>query len=287
MARKKKGGHSGGHGWFVTFADLMGLLLAYFVMLVAFSSQDKAQMSIMAGSMREAFGVQQERRVNGVVEVDGVPLKDYLKDLSQEMQKEEVAFSSSDHDLAPQQGPAFSTHETSRSPRDTVTKKMGYSSAAATLRQAWQSMPEVTSLSSNILIEDTPDGVQISLIDQEGRAMFPEGSKFPYDRTRTALRVLGPVLKRLSSPVAVTGHTTGVALSGRPGYTNWDLSADRANAVRSILAEGGMPQTQIFSVTGKADTELLLPNEPRSVSNSRVTILIMDKAPPVPPGYRP
>jgi chemotaxis protein MotB len=285
MARKKKA-HAGGPGWFVTFADLMGLLLAYFVMLVAFSSQDKAQMSIMAGSMREAFGVQQMRRVNGVVEIDGVPLKDYLKDVSQEKQREDVAFSSDDHNLEQTQGPAFSTHETSRAKRE-ATKRFGYSSAAATLRQAWQSLPEVTSLSSNIMVEETSEGLQISLIDQEGRAMFPEGSKFPYDRTRAALRALAPVLKRLSSPITVTGHTTGVTLAGKPGYTNWDLSADRANAVRSILAEGGLPQTQMFSVSGKADSELLLPNEPRSASNSRVTILIMNQAPPVPPGYAP
>ena len=285
MARKKKA-HAGGHGWFVTFADLMGLLLAFFVVLVAFSSQDKAQMSIMAGSMREAFGVQQIRRVNGVVEIDGVPLKDYLKDISQEKQREDVAFSSDDHDLASTQGPAFSTHETSHAPRET-TKRLSYSSAAATLRQAWQSLPEVTALSSNILVEETPEGLMISLIDQEGRAMFAEGSKFPYDRTRAALRALGPVLKRLSSPVAITGHTTGVTLNGRPGYTNWDLSADRANAVRATLAESGLPQMQVFSVIGKADTDLLLPNEPRSATNSRVTILLMDKAPPVPPGYAP
>jgi chemotaxis protein MotB len=283
MARKKK--HpTHGHGWFVTFADLMGLLLAYFVMLVAFSSQDKAQMSIMAGSMREAFGVQQ-RRVSGVIEVDGVPLKDYMKNVSQEKEKEDVAFSSDDHNLEAIQGPAFSTHETSRSPRE--TKRLNYSSAATTLRQAWQSLPEVTALASNILIEDTPEGVMISLIDQEGRAMFPEGSKFPYERTRAALRALGPVLKRMSNAIAVTGHTTGVTLAGRPGYTNWDLSSDRANAVRSILAESGLPQTQIFSVSGKADSDLLLPNEPRAASNSRVTILIMNEAPPVPPDYRP
>jgi chemotaxis protein MotB len=286
MARKKKA-HAGGHGWFVTFADLMGLLLAYFVMLVAFSSQDKAQMSIMAGSMREAFGVQQTRRVSGVVEIDGVPLKDYLKDVSQEKQKEDVAFSSDDHNLAAIQGPAYSTHETSRAPRETVTKKLSYSSAATTLRQAWQSLPEVTALSSNILIEETSDGVQITLIDQEGRSMFPEGSKFPYERTRQALSALGPVLKRISNQVTITGHTTGVALTGKPGYTNWDLSADRANTVRSILAESGLPQTQIFSVSGKADSDLLLPNEPRSASNSRVTILIMDQAPPVPPSFAP
>src|SRR2546429_2147656 len=71
---KKRGGHVGGHGWFVTFADLMGLLLSFFVMLVAFSSQDKQKLQIVAGSMRDAFGVQQVR-YSGIVEPDGLDRK--------------------------------------------------------------------------------------------------------------------------------------------------------------------------------------------------------------------
>ena len=69
MAKKKREEAHGGHGWFVTFADLMALLLAFFVMLVAFSSQDKDKLKIVAGSMREAFGVQTEVRYSGIVEV--------------------------------------------------------------------------------------------------------------------------------------------------------------------------------------------------------------------------
>src|SRR5262245_45229927 len=78
MAKKRGGGHGGGHGWFVTFADLMGLLMSFFVMLVAFSSQDKQKLQIVAGSMRDAFGVQQVR-FSGIVETDGVPTRSALK----------------------------------------------------------------------------------------------------------------------------------------------------------------------------------------------------------------
>src|SRR5215470_8138108 len=78
MARRKDGGHGGGHGWFVTFADLMGLLVAFFVMLVAFSTQDQQKLQIVAGSMRDAFGVQ-EVRYAGVVETDGLPTRPKLK----------------------------------------------------------------------------------------------------------------------------------------------------------------------------------------------------------------
>src|SRR5438046_9441471 len=78
MARRKEGGH-GGHGWFVTFADLMGLLVAFFVMLVAFSTQDQAKLQIVAGSMRDAFGVQDRVRYSGIIEVDGLPTRPTLK----------------------------------------------------------------------------------------------------------------------------------------------------------------------------------------------------------------
>ena len=67
MAKKKRGdAHGGGHGWFVTFADLMGLMMSFFVMLVAFSNQDQQKLKIVAGSMREAFGVQTESRFSGI-----------------------------------------------------------------------------------------------------------------------------------------------------------------------------------------------------------------------------
>src|ERR671931_783926 len=79
MARRKDGGHGGGHGWFVTFADLMGLLVAFFVMLVAFSTQDQVNLQIVAGSMRDAFGVQDRVRYSGVIETPGLPTRPKLK----------------------------------------------------------------------------------------------------------------------------------------------------------------------------------------------------------------
>src|SRR5919204_3434204 len=80
MAKKKRGdAHGGGHGWFVTFADLMGLMMSFFVMLVAFSTQDQQKLKIVAGSMREAFGVQTVSRFSGIVETDGLPTRPKLK----------------------------------------------------------------------------------------------------------------------------------------------------------------------------------------------------------------
>src|SRR5260370_30402987 len=80
MAKKKRGdAHTGGHGWYVSFADLMGLMMSFFVMLVAFSNQDQQKLKIVAGSMREAFGVQTETRNTGIIESDGLPTRPRLK----------------------------------------------------------------------------------------------------------------------------------------------------------------------------------------------------------------
>ena len=78
MARRKDEAH-GGHGWFVTFADLMGLLVSFFVMLVAFSNQDARKMAAVAGSMRDAFGVQNTVRFSGIVESEGLPTRPKIK----------------------------------------------------------------------------------------------------------------------------------------------------------------------------------------------------------------
>src|SRR5215467_12268522 len=82
MARRKEGAHGGGHGWFVTFADLMGLLMSFFVMLVAFSTQDSAKLQVVAGSMRDAFGVQDKVRYSGIIEVPGLPTRPKLKNVA-------------------------------------------------------------------------------------------------------------------------------------------------------------------------------------------------------------
>jgi chemotaxis protein MotB len=79
MAKRRGEAHGGGHGWFVTFADLVGLLVSFFVMLVAFSTQDQAKLQVVAGSMRDAFGVQDRVRYSGIIEVLGLPTRPRLK----------------------------------------------------------------------------------------------------------------------------------------------------------------------------------------------------------------
>ena len=159
--------------------------------------------------------------------------------------------------------------------------------AAATLRQAMQEMPEISELSKHIMIEETDAGLNIEIVDQEGRSMFPDGAKDPYDRTRRVIGKLAVPLKALPNRVSITGHTAARRRPPRPGYGPWELSADRATAVRQILEDEGLPSAHVFAIAGKADTMPLFPDDPHIAANRRVTITLMREAPPLPTGFKP
>jgi len=272
---KRKEAHGGGHGWFVTFADLMGLLVSFFVMLVAFSTQDQAKLQVVAGSMRDAFGVQDRVRYSGIIEVLGLPTRPRLKNAAHIDPKDASATPSPDE------------HDHQRTYGARFKKDRNFALAAASLRQALQDMPDIAKLSKHIMVEETKQGLNIEIIDQDGRSMFPDGSKEPYERTRKLIEQLAPALKAMPYRISITGHTAVSRVPDKPGYGAWDLSADRANAVRHILEAQGLPSGHIYEIAGKADTDPLFPDNPGMSPNRRVTITLMREAPPLPADFKP
>jgi chemotaxis protein MotB len=276
MAKKKRGAaHGGGHGWFVTFADLMGLMMSFFVMLVAFSSMDNNKLKIVAGSMRDAFGVQSEARYSGIIEVDGVPTKPKLKNVAHVPPE----------DASNTPTPDEQERSTISGARLKIDRE--FALASASLRQALQDMPELTEISKHIMFEETSQGLNLEIVDQDGRSMFPDGSKVPYERTRRLIEKLAIPLKSTPLRISILGHTAASFVPSRGDYGAFDLSADRANAVRQILERQGLPAAHIFAVSGKADTQPLFPDDPSLSANRRVTITLMREDPPLPPGLKP
>ncbi|MBX9826748.1 MAG: flagellar motor protein MotB [Xanthobacteraceae bacterium] len=277
MARKKKGhaAHGGGHGWFVTFADLMGLLVAFFVMLCASSTQDVKKLMIVAGSMRDAFGTQSVTRYSGIIEKDGLPTRPQLKNAEKITPEDSSATPSPD--------------EKSRNNKfgARLDNEGNFALASASLRQALQDMPEIADISKHIMFEETKQGLNIEIMDQNGSSMFPEGSKEPFERTRRLVQRLASGLKTLPYRITIAGHTAATRQQGRPGYGSWDLSADRANSIRRVLEEEGVPAAKFFMVAGRADTQPLFPDDPFVAANRRVTITLMQEAPPLPKSLKP
>ncbi len=275
MARKNAR-HVGGHGWFVTFADLMALMMSFFVMLTAFSTQDAKKLNAVAGSMRDAFGQNKESRRAGIIEVDGIPTRPNLKNVER---------------VSPDQGSEVTApikFEKRTEGLQIALYERTFALAAASLRQAMQDLPELTEISRNVIFQETPDGFNIEIVDQDGRSMFAEGATQPYERTKKLLQAMAPTLRKMPNRLKVSGHTS-VARGGsaRPGSRGWELSTERALAVREILAQHGMPDNRFSAVVGKADTEPLFPDDPSIAANRRITILLMREAPPLPTNSRP
>ncbi len=137
------------------------------------------------------------------------------------------------------------------------------------------------------MIEETKQGLNIEIVDQDGRSMFPEGSKEPHERTRRLIQKLAGPLKAAAFRLTIAGHTSATRLPPAAGYGPWELSADRANAVRKQLEAEGVPTAHIYMVAGRADTQPLFPDDPYIAANRRVTITLMREQPPIPPHIKP
>ena len=274
MAKKRREEAHGGHGWFVTFADLMALLLAFFVMLVAFSNQDQTKMKIVAGSMRDAFGVS-EARYSGIIESDGLPTRPKLKNTAH-ITPEEASNT-----------PTPDEQERNKTAGARLKIDREFALASASLRQALQDMPELTEISKHVMFEESNQGLNLEIVDQDGRSMFADGSKVPNDRTRRLVQKLAAPLKATPLRVSIVGHTAAGFVPMQSNYGAFDLSADRANAVRQILEREGLPLAHIFAVSGKADSQPLFPDDPTLAANRRVTITLMREDPALPPDLKP
>lgn len=153
----------------------------------------------------------------------------------------------------------------------------------AELRQAIQEMPDLAALAEHLVVDVTEDGLRIQLIDKDHRSMFKSASAELYDYAKVLLRQIGERVRKVPNRIMITGHTDDQSFSRPDGYSNWELSADRANAARRVLRGGGVSEDRFSAVRGKASTEPLLPDQPTRSENRRITILLLREAPVVPP----
>ena len=161
-----------------------------------------------------------------------------------------------------------------------------FESAAESIRQAIQEMPDIAALSRQAMVDQTPEGLRIRLVDQDGRPMFQPGSAEPMPYTRRMLAGIARIIDRLPNRISISGHTDGKSLTAANRTSNWELSASRANAARAIITAAGIDSDRIYEVAGKAGSEPLLPEDPSASENRRISIVLMREPPLVPPGHR-
>jgi chemotaxis protein MotB len=138
--------------------------------------------------------------------------------------------------------------------------------------------PRLKAFRDQIRMDITKDGLRIQLVDDQNRPMFDTGSAAVKGAVRDLLRTIGRVLNEVENKVTLSGHTDAYAYqNGRNGYSNWELSADRANASRRELIAGGMAEDKIYRVVGLAASAPFNAQDPMDPANRRITIIVMNK----------
>ena len=292
--KKNRHVHHGG-AWKIAYADFVTAMMAFFLLLwlismtsdeqkkgladyfapTSVSSSTSGAGGIMGGNSLDDTGSQ--RSGSAIAVGDPATSPPSTTTGSQESQIE----SKDGFTLA------TNSAEGSSQPDLKSTYDKNFHAAAASIRQAWQAMPNITDIADNLLIEETKDGLNIQIVDQDGQPMFPEGSKYPYEMTRQAIAAIAPILQQLPNQINISGHTAAGATYTNPRYGSWELSSDRANTVRSILGEFGLNQDHIHSVIGRSTTDPFVNNDPYMAANERIEITVLYEAPPVPPEMEP
>lgn len=147
------------------------------------------------------------------------------------------------------------------------------------IEDAIESIETLRKYREQLLIEMTEEGLRIQIIDVENRPMFERGSPRLQPHAADILAELLPLLNTVGNRVSITGHTDAAPFSaGEGGYSNWELSSDRANAARQQLIASGMPPDKVLRIVGLASTVPLDAHDPLSPMNRRVSILVLNQA---------
>jgi chemotaxis protein MotB len=285
IKRIKKGGHAGHHGgaWKVAYADFVTAMMAFFLLMWLINTTTPEQKRGIADYFAPQSIAQTVSGSGGVLggKVMGED-NAHAGGAQSVMQKQSPPSPSSNtHALASGQSQG-GAGGTSVSSADANSAQDGdFTHAAEAIRQSVQDNPDLANLSHQLILEQTPQGLRIQLVDQDGRPMFQDGSTEPMPYTKKLLQTVGGIINTLPNRVSISGHT---ARNDGSGGDDWNLSSGRANAARTLLQGGGLVSDRIYEVSGKAGSEPLLPEDPSASANRRISILLLREAPPTPPG---
>lgn len=286
IKKVKKGGGHGHHGgaWKVAYADFVTTMMAFFLLMWLINATDPEQKRGIAEYFAPASVSDTTSGSGGIL--GGTALGDDgakgSGSLSVVDQLAPEAPVDAPEDAGQNSNLAAASEEALR--QEIARREAAeFASAAESLRQAMQSMPELAELSKQLIIDQTPEGLRIQLVDQEGRSMFAENSARPNPRAQTLLRAIARVINQLPNRISISGHTSATAGSNRsssPG--DWSLSAERANAARTILQQASVDPDRVYAVSGKAGSDPLYPDDPSLAGNRRIAIVLLREAPVLP-----
>ena len=155
------------------------------------------------------------------------------------------------------------------------------------LEEAMKQLPQLEKLKDQVQMTVTGEGLRIELMESETGTFFESGDAQPTEEGRQMLEMLAAETSKLPYSLLIEGHTDSRPFTSRAGYSNWELSADRANAARRIMETSGLNPNQVVEIRGFADQRLKKPDDPMSASNRRISVIVKysdGEAPKLPGG---
>jgi chemotaxis protein MotB len=275
---KKVQGHAHhGGAWKVAYADFVTAMMAFFLLMWLLNVTTDEQRKGIADYFSPASVSPQQSGSGGVlggqtlivdgskISVDGVT--SVTKDMAAQAQSESIPSESKP-----------TAEEIAQKQAELEFK--AFREAETAIKQAIQNDPAVAELSKHILVDMTPEGLRIQLIDQDRESMFATASSKMNDHARKLMQMIAKVAEKMPNQLAISGHTDALPYRANNEYGNWELSSDRANASRRAMLDAGIPAARFQVVTGRADLDPLIPTDPKNAANRRISIVLLNQKPP-------
>ena len=270
VIRKKKNiiaaGHHGG-AWKVAYADFATAMMAFFLLMWLLNATTESQRKGLADYFNPSIPISKvSGGGSGALNGSSFMSEDTLANEGNGQSKRMPSSGS----LA-ENGENRPPMEGVPAEKDKEALKLSSVEEEINAQKAQALMPEIA---EHIFTRMTPDGLMIELVDADGAPLFKAGSSEPSALLQDLLNVIGPVLSAVSNDIAVVGHTDAHAFTSRQGYSNWELSSERALSARRLLINSGVTHEQIVEVTGKADTDPFT-DDAFASQNRRIAITLL------------
>jgi len=271
-----------GGAWKVAYADFVTAMMAFFLLLwlLNVTTEDKKQ---GISNFFEPIGVTANQTGSGgVLKGLAMSVKGALRSAGSPPSvtvtiptfgSQDQGTSQGKHDNPVARGGGYSMGRDSHQTEDPDEESL--KQVAAALRQAIQDVPEIGRMQDSLLVEQTPDGLRIQLLDQTKFRLFGGDDTTLTDRGRHFLAIIGSIIAHLPNKLAITGHTDKMPAQKIARRSGWEISGDRANSARRAMIEFGVTPARIVRVIGKADREPLRPHVKKSPHNHRISVLLL------------
>jgi len=276
--KKVSGGHHGG-AWKVAYADFVTAMMAFFLLLWLLNVTSPETRAGIADFFTPTIGIKDSKGIGfqggltqsekGIAKSDLAPVGLVVGQVKQGPTPEEPTD-------APPVRPDENAEATAAIAKAENTEDAeAFKEAEQQIAQSLREDPELKDYQQNVVVQDTPEGMKIDLIDDAKKPMFVPGGAQLTDMGKKVLDSMANIVSKTPNNISITGHTDAAGATMNPNYTNWELSSDRANTARRFLSTTQLEQDRVGKIVAMADKELLVPQEPTSPRNRRVTIIVM------------